>query len=313
MRIVKVFYLFLISLLGNNLLAQEVRVEATCDSSSIRIGEQTKLHLKVSIAHSNKSTSIQWPHIVDTLTSKIEVVSISKVDTLVPDKSQPNNFTQSIHLTITAFDSGYFPIPPFSIVINNDTAHPYLTEPLLLQVRNVPVDTTKGIKDIKPPLQEPFKWTELVPYLYGIAGLAALVLLGIYLYKKYGKKVAPVVEVALPKVPPHVIALEALEKLKQEQLWQGGKIKPYYSKLSDILRLYLEQRYKINALEQTTDEIMATLRLHVIDETSKHTLQHILIVSDLVKFAKEEPLANENESCMENAKIFIEGTAQQIT
>ena len=74
------------------------------------------------------------------------------------------------------------------------------------------------------------------------------------------------IRVEAPKIPAHVTALEKLEKLKEEKLWQQGKLKLYYSELSDITRQYIEQRFYINAMEQVTDEIMYSFRTVNINE-----------------------------------------------
>ena len=86
----------------------------------------------------------------------MEVISKSKINTIIPDSSHPNIQQQIQDITISSFDSGYYAIPPFQFVINGDTANPQLTEAMMLQVNTVPVDTTKAFKDIKAPIQASF-------------------------------------------------------------------------------------------------------------------------------------------------------------
>jgi len=111
-------------------------------------------------------------------------------------------------------------------------------------------------------------------------------------------------------IPAHITALAALQKLKEEAIWKEGFYKEFYSILSEILREYLEKRYGLFALELTTDEIIVTLKSVSIDSDSKSRLKQVLFLSDMVKFAKEIPIAPENEQSINNAILFVESTKQ---
>ena len=91
-------------------------------------------------------------------------------------------------------------------------------------------------------------------------------------------------------------------------MWQGGKVKAYHSQISEVLREYIEHRYHVNALEETTDEIIHGLRLHSIPQEMISKLMQILFLADLVKFAKENPLPSENDMSIINAIEFINTT-----
>jgi hypothetical protein len=288
---------------------------AKLDSNSIKIGEQVKLELSVQYRVDNgKVMNIHWPQINDTIRKEIEVVSQSKIDTLIPDKSDPYFFIQKKTFYITSFDSGYWAMPPFKFIINSDSAG-ILTDPLLLQVGTVSVDTTQAIKDIKQPYHQNYLWIDWLKDNAGIvfATLGAILLIAflIYYFIKKAKNKPPVIIPEKPKIPAHIIAFEKLEKLKNNKLWQDGKLKLYYISLTDIVREYIESRYKINTLEQTTEEILSALRNVAIDEESKSKLKQILVLGDLVKFAKEQPLAAENERSLANAFEFVEGTKRE--
>ncbi|MGP8214619.1 MAG: hypothetical protein ACLQQ4_03550 [Bacteroidia bacterium] len=292
--------------------AQDVKVTAGIDSTVILIGNQTHLHLKVTYDAKNSVPKIQWPVIADSLIAKVHVVSKSKIDTLIPDHANPTVQVQTQDLVITSFDSGYYAIPPFQFVVNGDTAHPVLSDALLMQVRTLPVDTAKGFRDIKGPIQVKFPLIIILMYV-GIA--LVLVALGAwltyYFIKKRKKKPALVAPKA-PPVDPHVKALKALEELALENLWQAGKVKEYYSGISDILRVYLDDRYSLGALEMTTDEIMYALRRIDLGDALKTKLRQILMLSDLVKFAKEQPLPHEHESAMNGAIDFINESTHRL-
>lgn len=290
---------------------------ATLDSTALRIGQQTKLHLAVSYRVDNgKQTSIQWPKLNDTITEKIDVVSVSKLDTII-DKNDPYLFKLSQDIVVTSFDSGYWAIPPFYFIPNNDSSRAFSTDPLLLQVSTVQVDTTQAIKPIKTIYEESYTWLDWIKdNMYVVWGsLAALlsIVLIIIIVRRMRKIKPPMIVIEKPKIPAHIIAFTKLEKLQSEKLWQEGKLKNYYSALSDITREYIENRFNISALEQTTEEILYGFRRVAIDEKSLGKLKQLLSLADLVKFAKEQPLPNENEQSLLNAREFVEGTKKEET
>ena len=310
----RIILLFVILFAPSFLSAQEAKVTATLDSNTIQIGQQIKLRLSIQYrVDKGKQVKISWPQITDTIRKEVEVVGQSKIDTVI-NKSDPFLFTQSKILYITSFDSGYWAIPPFKFIINTDT-NGVLTQPLLLQVSTVAVDTTIAIKTIKPPYEEKYTWLDwlkdnMIVIYVGLTAIISIIIV-IFMVRHFRKIKLPIVFVETPKIPAHVIAIEKLEKLAAEQLWQNGKLKQYHIAITDILREYIENRFKIQALEQTTDEILFGFRNIAIDDESRKKLKQILILGDLVKFAKEQPLPNENEMSMQNSYDFINGTKRE--
>ena len=290
--------------------SQNLKATAELDTNAILIGQQTKLTLKVEYKTDQGEMKIDFPKLNDTIIKQIEIVNQSKVEKFIPDSNDMSRLAQKQTLIITSFDSGYYAIPPFKFFLNGDTTKPITTEALLLSVNTVAVDTTKNIKDIKPPIEVPFSWKEYLPYLY--YGLGALAILtGIFFLIRYylkKRKKKPVPEIIVPKIPAHITALERLEKLKEEKLWQQGKLKEYHSEISEILRQYIEHRFFIPAMEQVSDEIVYAFRTVDVSEELKMKLRHTLFLSDLVKFAKEQPLPNENEQSLTNAFDFVNAT-----
>jgi len=307
-----IYYFILLILSGITLHAQQVQVTARIDSTSILIGSQTNLRLTVAFDVKNGVPKITWPQIADSLAPKVEVISKSKITTITPDSSHPNVQQQIQDITISSFDSGYYAIPPFKFVINGDTNNAQQTEAMMLQVNTVHVDTTKAFKDIKAPLQAQFHLLDYWEYLV-FGALALLVIIGIvyYIVRNSQKNKTVIIEEPKVIIPPHIKALDALEKLGLQKLWQEGKIKDYYTGITDILRVYLEERYGITALEMTTDEIMIALKRKEISEVMKQKLREILVLSDLVKFAKENPLPADHEFCFNSSIDLINETGER--
>jgi hypothetical protein len=301
------FLLFKIS------IGQKINISAALDSTKIRIGEQVKLDLYVSYSTKQNNLKIQWPNIADTITDKIEVISVSVIDTTSPDKSNPDIIQQHQQITISAYDSGYFAIPGFKFFINNDSANAFYSQSLFLEVHTVPTDSSiTKTKDIKPPFAEAFNWKWYSKYFYWGFSLLVIIILIILITIYFTKKNKIVVlKSEKPKIPAHIIALQSLEKIKNEQIWKEEKTKEYYSSISDTIRLYIEERFKVNALESTTAEIMKAFRSQVVDKESKDKLQQLLMLSDLVKFAKQFPIISEHTFTLQNAFDFVNETKRE--
>lgn len=300
--------LILIIVLGafSNSIAQNYKASSKIDTNKIAIGDQVNLKLQFTFPVNSR---INWADFTDTLTQSVEVVSRSKFDSTV--SSDKKFLTLSQTLRITSFDSGNYVIPPFVFGYfkpNDTTKFEILTDSLLFHVQTVAVDTTKAIKDLKGIMSAPLTFEEILPYI--LVGVAAiLVSLLIFWYIMRRRKNKPLFTLPeKPKIPAHIIALEELEKLRNQKLWQSGKVKDYHTFLTDILRIYIEKQFGIYAMEMTSDEIIAALKPQNITEESKTKMRNILFTADLVKFAKSQPLPSEHDLSLNYAVEFVNGT-----
>jgi hypothetical protein len=299
--------LFLYLSIASVAQSQNVSVVAKLDTTAMLIGDQVRLDLQLSFPD---KTLIRWPVIGDTIISGIQTTDRSRIDTTYSKDKKTVTVHQALRLT--SFDSGFYLIPPIRFYYRqppDTTIKMAQTETLLLKVHSMVVDTTKAIKPIKGPLKVPLTFREILPYLLG-GIIILLIILAIIYYLRKRKKSEPVFQIR-PKIeiPPHEIALTAIEKLKGKKLWQQGKIKEYHSELTDIIRNYIELRFGIMALEMTSMEILGSLksRDHVRAETMEK-LNFLLTLADLVKFAKMQPLPAENEISIDNAVYFVHET-----
>lgn len=289
------------SVANGNLRGQEVRATAKVDSNNISIGDWLKLHLEV---EHPTNVSVAWPQLADSLQG-FEVIQRGEHTT----QQSGQNVLESAVLTITAYDSGTFVVPPlpFQYVVQGDTTKKVVeTSPILVTVHGIPVDTTKDIRDIKPPLSPSITFSEMLPYLIAVVVLAGLVWLLYYIRqkRKRGESLLP----EAPARPADEVALEALRALEAERMWHRGKIKEYHSQLTDIVRVYIERRFGVMAMELTSDEILSTRQIEDLKGGAREKLREILLRADLVKFAKFQPQAGENESSMALAISFVETT-----
>ena len=308
----RIYYIVLFVLFSGGIhpaTAQQVSVKASLDSTHMLIGDQLKLHFEI---EKPKDLDIQFPQVPDTFSSHLEVVSRSKIDTVKLDNKDRIKLIQS--LMITSFDSGMHQIPPFYFKLKNgkmlDSA---ATSALAFKVYTMKIDTTKGPVDIKVPYSAPLSLKEIIPYILGIILIAAIIFF-IFYYIKWKRKNVPLfVKPEKPAEPAHIIALRELDRIKAQKLWQKEKIKQYYSEVADTIRMYIQNRFDIPAMEFTSSETIGTFKSQkdLVDGSSLDQLQHILSLADLVKFAKYTPLPDDNNLTLMNAYFFVNQTKKE--
>jgi len=312
MKRIKYIILFILMVPVIRLDAQEPVVSATLDTNHLLIGDQ--IHLRLSFT-GQSGIQVLWPVIPDTFMKNIEVLDLSPLDTVTDPAKQTTTYSQDILLT--SFDTGFYIVPSVSFCFRklpDTTLYSAGTRNHFFAVHTVAVDTTKPIKPIKGPLRAPLTFREVLPWLLlATAGIGFITLLIYYLKKR--KKKEPLIRLR-PRVvlKPHEIALSELEKLRVKKLWQQGKIKEYFSELTDILRKYIEDSYGFMALESTTREILDGL--HGKDEMKNGNLEllgEVLVLADLVKFARERPPAGINEECLEKGIRFVNNSTFHLT
>lgn len=287
--------------------AQDVQVMAKVDSPTIKIGDQTLLRL---IVHQPVKAHVDFPKLADTIISKLQVVGDAKTDTIA-DQDNKGLVTVMKKYTITSFDAGTYTIPAYSFGTSGGAVK---SNEVILQVQTVKVDTTKGIYDIKQPIAVTYTfWDWLRDNWYWVAIPVVVIALiaGLVIYLQNRPKKEVIVEVAKPAVPAHTLAIARLKEIQEKKLWQQDEVKQYYIELSDVLREYLEKRYVIKTHEKTTDEIFDGLKHIAISPEDKTSLKQLLVLSDLVKFAKERPVPAENVQSMDDAISFVLCTKQE--
>ncbi|TFU93632.1 cell wall anchor protein [Barnesiella sp. WM24] len=285
--------------------AAPVSVKASLDSAYILMGKQTVLNLEIVQDRGTQGAFIN--NSGDTLTREVEVIRAVK-----PDTTDLGNNREEIkrELVIQSFDSGLYTIPPFVYVAGKDT---FTSNALALKVIPVPVDSMATIHDyagvVKPNTRI---WDYLPDFIVDYWWIFIIVLLcaaGIFVWMRYikGKKAIPLVPKKKP-VPPYELAMQQLNRLKSEKLCENGHEKEYYTRLTEILRIYLDKRFGINAMEMTSTQIMHHLQSNDDTRTSAPVMKQILEMADFVKFAKVRPLPDDNQKAFNNAVTFVENT-----
>lgn len=285
--------------------AAPVTVTAKLDSTTLLMGKVTALHVQVV---QPKGTVGFFPlDRQDTVSAMVEIAGRPAADTV----DLGNNRMQVTRdIILQAFDSGMYVIPAVKYVVGKDT---FQAKQLALKVMPVNVDSLTDVHDIKPVVEIPFSVLDMVPDViarFWWAWLLALLLLAFaaFAYFKWYKKGVNPLKPERKRLPPYEEAMINLRNLKARQLWQQGQEKEYFTALTDILRVYIDRRFHVNAVEMTSTEIIATLRENEETRAVNEQLSMILEVADFVKFAGARPLADDNERAYQRAVDFVEAT-----
>lgn len=281
-------------------------VEARFVPDSVAIGDRFELEVTI---EKDMVQVVELPHYENNLMGGfIEILGESPLDTLERDGRR---LKLRKRFMLTTFEDGDFPLGHYQVLYLDKNIVDTIDsrEPLHLQVGTFEIDTlTMQIYDIKPTLAAPLHPMEFIGYIgiwLVVKAILAAVAIGLVL-RRHKEEKTPVRRRSLE--PPHVAAIKALEILHNQKMWQNSKHKLYYTRLTDILREYLEGRYDINAMEMTTEEIMGAASGCGLSYKNYMELKDVLSTADLVKFAKFVPDADYNEQAYTNAYYFVEDT-----
>ena len=261
------------------------------DTDTILIGDQIQLSFEC-----NAIEGELFPNFNDSI-GPLEILIKSNVDSTTSD----SGLILRQNYTITAWDSGNYYIP--STKYGNE-----VKDSILIYVNTIKLSQNDELKDIKAPIHTPISFEEASPYILAfIILLIVIFLIRYWLKNRTKKEIIPLIKEEI--IPPHEIALNKLEILNTQKLWQNGKVKEYYTTISEVIRTYIEEGIGTPAMEIPTKEIVDQLHQQRI-ETNK--LEELLMRSDLAKFAKSQPLEIENKESYKIAIDFINSTAKSV-
>jgi len=306
---------FLFIILSLNLYicgnAQQVSVETRFDTTFILTGDQINFTITL---EKQADLNLSLQHFKDTLVSGIEILRGPLLDTI-----QLNDNRIAIHekYLITSFDSGKYEIPPiYAEMMTEEGIKRFYSDYTYLIVKRpdiTPADTTMKYFDIIGPYRVPVTAGEILPWvliLFVVSGLAWF--LYRYFKNRRSGNIGQVPEE--PTEAAYIIAYRSLEKLKNEKLWQKGLFKEYFSRMSDILRTYLDHRYSMNSMESTTSEILSNLvESSNVGAEPLERLKQVLEISDMVKFAKYLPDPSDCQLSMEHSWSFVSLTRKAVS
>ena len=296
------YYTFLLAF--PMLYAQEVKVET--NTKNIKIGEQ--IQYKVSV-ETPADTPVSFPE--GQTFAPLEMVKTRAADTL----RDGGKYRLVKEYYLTQFDEGKYTIPSQKIRINNKD---YFTDSLLVEVHTVAIDTLKQpLYDIKPIQEVKKPFTSYGWILTIIAAVLLLLIVAFVYFVFIRKKKFPFLQTQ-KKLPPFDRAIQDLKELQNSKYLIQSQHKEYYTRLTDIVKAYLEEEVHILAKESTTDELLT--KINLLQEKSKlnlnqetiTNLKRVLQTADLVKFAKNKPSDDNAEYDRETIENVVIKTKEAI-
>ena len=287
--------ILLIGLILNTILTfAQASVDVKIDPIEMMIGEQAQVTMTV---QASEGAKVEIPTFQprQQIVAGVEVINVE----------HPTD--HSLLLTLTSFDGNLYYLPPFKVKVNGKTLE---SKSLALKVVEVEVDTTKldkffGPKDVQ---DNPFRWSDWSLSFWLSILMLVLLALAYYLYLRLRDNKPIIARIKIVKrLLPHQKAMKEIEQIKADKMVSSENQKEYYTKLTDTLRKYIEERYGFSAMEMTSTEIIERL-MASDDQQSLSELRQLFMTADLVKFAKYSTMINENDANLVNAIDFINQT-----
>ncbi|MBN1466020.1 hypothetical protein JXA02_09675 [candidate division KSB1 bacterium] len=292
------------SLLTLDIFAQgDIVVDSHVDRNKILIGDV--IHYSVIVTR-DKNLELLMPSTAENL-GMFEIRDYAVREPRIVD----DQIVEQVDYEISTFDTGDYLIPEVAIQYRaqgDSSWQTLMTEPHDIVVESLNPDEAGDIRDIKPPMTPPRDYARLIKSVISGVLLLAVILFVLYYLKRRreGKSLIPMR--GKPPRPAHEIALEALQRLRESDLLSSGKVKEFYTELSDIVRQYVEGRFYMPAMEMTTTQLVNVMREQNLPDKDIEKLNALLARSDLVKFAKLEPPADENTASLQLATDYVNET-----
>ena len=304
-RITNVILLFLSAVVASG----QVKVQSSLSAVEILIGQQVQLTVT---ATAGKDAEVEFPKEAQ-MPAGIEFLGAIEMPT---EKADDGMLRYQRGYVLTSFDDTLYYLPPFKVTVDGKE---YAANKLALKVLNVDVDTTyvdefQGPRFFGPKTiqDNPFDWADWRLAFWLSVLMLALLAISYYLYLRLRDNKPVIAKIRIVKrILPHQKAMQAIEEIKAEHMVQAEDPKEYYTRLTDALRHYIEERYGFSAMEMTSAEIIERL-MATDDPKSLDELRQLFQTADLVKFAKYSTLINENDANLVNAVEFINQTKIEV-
>ena len=284
------FYLFAF-------LPSSAQVTATIDPIEMLIGEQAQVTLTV---QASEGAQIEWPSL------QPRQMLVPGVEVIASHHPSFNTFV----ITLTSFDGNLYALPAFQVKVNGKEMK---SADLALKVVEMEVDTTQLNKFFPPKdvQDNPFLWSDWAQPFWLSILILLLLALGFYLYLRLRDNKPIIARIRIVRrLLPHQKAMKEIEQIRADKMVTSENVKEYYTKLTDTLRKYIEERYGFSAMEMTSSEIIDRL-ISTGDQQSLDELRQLFTTADLVKFAKYSTMINENDANLVSAIDFINQTKQE--
>lgn len=284
----------------------QLRIDIPKDTFCL-VGDTITLPIKISC---NAATNIQQFDFQDWATlQKVRIITPNPA--FIPDSSAGTE-GGAHYLTsfkIQLLDTGLNTLPPLRVLINAGGTNLFAaSDSLRIEV------FSPQLADIKDIIAEPYDfWQDTAPTLTVVLTIILVLLIAFLIYQKRKNRPLPLPIQTETRLTPHELALQRLAQLEARQLWQQGEFDDFYTEATFIVREYIENRFGVPALENTTDELMQALEnRHFLTSEHRGELKSLLTLADFVKFAAYEPLHVNHENALQTVLNIIESNKPKI-
>lgn len=281
-------------------------LNAVCDNQSVFIGDE--INFKVEIKR-NKNVEVEE----FTAPLKLGDFEVRNFSQTKDQELKDGKFLRELKYVLAVYATGEYEIPSITVKCKVEGENIELkSSPIQIKVKPVPnLSTDKdNVREVKPVVVPPVDYTKWKWATAISAIVIILLIIIIYLYRKFKKK-AELGEIGLvPSRPIDEITLEELDRIAKSDLLDNNMIKQYYTQVSDAIRNYLSVKFKFDAIDRTSSEIMQILSEKNLEASTYKLIDNFHTESDLVKFAKLIPERKQCEDIIIIAKEIVHITYQ---
>lgn len=284
--------------------AQDVTVTASLDADTVMMGKYVKYTYKIS----NPLNVNGFVELADSFPMEMDLIT-----DIAHTQTDNSGTSLSGYFSLQPSNPGEYTLPPILFITENDTIYsPKNT--LIVDAPDVSeLNSLNKINDAEDVVDLPEKWYDSLPdfvtdvvndyWLWILIG-AIIIIGGICAYLIYSKRLKiPFLQKKIE--PPYDVAMRELASLKERHLWEQGQEKEYFTILTDILRKYIEGRFRINAMEMTSSQLLEAINSNSETYEFSDKIERILRLADYVKFAKNRPSADENIQSYNGVYNFV--------
>ncbi|MEX0609153.1 MAG: hypothetical protein WD016_12415 [Balneolaceae bacterium] len=233
----------------------------------------------------------------------------SSLELLRQQQFKLSQFSDSLAYRLQFFGSEDIRISSMPVVlISGQDSTTIYTDPVVIYFKSMVDEGDSSIRPLKPIFGFPRAWW---PWIIAALLIAAFLIWWFKFREEPEKKTTK----PLPQIKPFYNPLKELENTlvsikKNSKVTTTKDFKTYYSEISDAIRKYYEDLYKIPALESTSRELLRYLDAYGADQEMLDYTRKVLMSADLVKFAKYTPTLDDAQNTYEVALNFLERAKQ---
>ncbi|MCD6308810.1 MAG: hypothetical protein J7M24_07430, partial [Candidatus Latescibacteria bacterium] len=172
----------------------------------------------------------------------------------------------------------------------------------------LPVTGVMDSKEAKPnrtPVDIP---SGFPPWLFILLAALSIAALAYYfLRRRLKKQPLPAGGVQQP-----VDEIGEFERIRALRLYEQGKIRELYIRVSDAMRGFIQRNMELDALYETSEEILSMLSGIETDAEVVRAVRDVFVESDMVKFAKFHPAPDRSATIVDRAIIPVRKVVERI-